>query len=214
MSNFTYRLEKSNLLYLVNEIKIIITCKAWNNIAKPSGYYIISERPMHYFTELGWIFGSKRINALRKTRSSIDRNETQIQPSSYKKEKLDFPKYYLLRGTTWNYSILSQRHYYSIPTSGWLWPIADDVKFRLTKLIELGFKLDDNKSIADALQIFEISWIFTAISKIKVRISRANSYEHGSEIASICFVDILSTGCRSPASYITSANIKFHVKYN
>ncbi|CAG8615885.1 10922_t:CDS:2, partial [Funneliformis mosseae] len=102
-------------------------------------------------------------------------------------------------------------HYYSIPTSGWLWPIADDVKFRLTKLIELGFKLDDNKSIADALQIFEISWIFTAISKSKCVF---HEQIHGSEIASICFVDILSTGCRSPASYITSANIKFHVKYN
>ncbi|CAG8638954.1 17097_t:CDS:2 [Funneliformis caledonium] len=40
------------------------------------------------------------------------------------------------------------------PPSGWLCPTADDVKFRPTKLIELGFKLDD-KSIVDALQIFE-----------------------------------------------------------
>ncbi|CAG8438962.1 8542_t:CDS:1 [Funneliformis caledonium] len=49
------------------------------------------------------------------------------------------------------------------PPSGWLYPTADDVKFRLTKLIELGFKLDD-KSLVDALQISKISWIFTAIS--------------------------------------------------
>ncbi|CAG8564684.1 12231_t:CDS:1 [Funneliformis mosseae] len=40
------------------------------------------------------------------------------------------------------------------PPPGWLCPTADDVKFRLTKLIELGFKLDDN-SIVDALQMFE-----------------------------------------------------------
>ncbi|CAG8729948.1 7700_t:CDS:1, partial [Funneliformis mosseae] len=40
------------------------------------------------------------------------------------------------------------------PPSGWLCPTADDVKLRLTKLIELGFKLDD-KSIVDALQMYE-----------------------------------------------------------
>ncbi|CAG8680414.1 16435_t:CDS:1 [Funneliformis mosseae] len=65
------------------------------------------------------------------------------------------------------------------PPSGWLYPTADDVKFCLTKLIELGFKLDD-KSLVDALQMFEnkldiygdIFWnVFTAIRSGKSNFS-------------------------------------------